>query len=75
MRQLRKDIGIRVAMLEPGLVEGKYNHPVTDRFLGNVFENDIRPSLDLLMGDDMDPGTTLVCFQISKDIAQILPKS
>ena len=70
MKQLRKDIGIRVAMLEPGLVEGKYNHPVTDRFLGHVFENDIRPSLDLLLGDDMDPPTILLCFKISKDIAQ-----
>ena len=70
MKQLRKDIGIRVAALEPGLVEVKYTHPVTHRFLGNVFEDDIRPSLDLLMGDDMDPATTLVCFQMSKDIAQ-----
>ena len=70
MQQLRKDIGIRVARFEPDLVAGKYNHPVTNRFYGQKFENDIRESLDAMMGDDMDATEALECFRISKDIAQ-----
>ena len=70
MQQLRKDIGIRVGRFEPDLVAGKYNHPVTNRFYGQKFENDIRESLDEMMGDDMDPKEALECFRISKDIAQ-----
>jgi len=70
MQQLRKDIGIRVARFEPDLVAGKYNHPVTNRFYGQQFENDIRESLDAMMGDDMDATEALECFRISKDIAQ-----
>ena len=70
MQQLRKDIGIRVARFEPDLVAGKYNHPVTNRFYGQKFENDIRESLDAMIGDDMDATEALECFRIAKDIAQ-----